>query len=175
MDAVDQALTSEFHGNQRSNSHGLAIYFPRRESSFDSDYNSSIIDFPADTEWDEFLLWYYGTGGDEITLLAPDDGAALPASPPATFTWEADSNYRFKIQFSPTSSFVLGFPTLTVPNSSWMPDTTTDTIPAQVLGRIWNIIQKMEQINGIVYWKVIGKAGPSAPIEISEMRSFNIE
>ena len=92
MDAVDQAVIAEFHGRWVSGSYGLSIYFPRIESSFDSDYNSSIIDFPADTEWDEFLLWYYGTGGDEITLLAPDDVAALPASPPATFTWEADSN-----------------------------------------------------------------------------------
>ena len=110
-----------------------------------------------------------------ITLLAPDDGAILPASPPATFSWETDAAYRFKVEFSPTSSFPHAFPTLPFPRRGWMPDTSTDTIPAPAWERVWNIIRRMERINGIVYWRVVGKAGPSAPIEISETRSFTIE
>jgi hypothetical protein len=175
MVAVEQAVIAEFHGNSLPDSHGLAIYFPETASAFDNDYNGSIIDFPADTQWDEFLDWYYSAGG-EITLLAPDDGAVLPASPSATFAWEADATYRFKIQFSPTSSFPKRFPTLSIPRRGWKPDTSTDTIPAPVWERKWNIIQRIEQKNGIVYWRVIGKAGPPpASIEISETRSFTIE
>ena len=174
MVALEQAVTAEFHGNWLPNSHGLAIYFPETQAAFDSDYNGSVIDFPADSEWDEFLSWYFSAGG-EITMLTPDDGAVLPASPPATFSWEADTTYRFKIEFSPTSSFPHAFPTVSVPRRGWMPDTSTDTIPAAAWERVWNIIQRMEQKNGIVYWRVIGKAGPSSPIEISENRSFTIE
>ena len=174
MAAVESAVTAEFHGNRRPNSHGLAIYFPETQTAFDSDYNGSIIDFPADTQWDEFLSWYYSAGG-EITLLIPDDGAILPESPPATFAWEAGDTYRFKIQFSPTLLFPRGFPTLTVPRRFWMPATSTDTIPVDAWQRKWEIIKRIEQRNGIVYWRVLGKPGPMAPAELSEIRSFMIE
>jgi hypothetical protein len=174
MTAVEFAVISEFHGIWLPNSHGLAIYFPETQAAFDSDYNGSIIDFPADTEWDEFLSWYYGTGG-EIALLTPDNGAVLPESPSATFAWEADATYRFKMQFSPTSLFPRGFPTLTVPGRFWMPDTSTDTIPVDAWQRKWEIIKKIEQRNGIVYWRVLGKPGPTAPAELSEIRNFMIE
>lgn len=174
MTAVESAVIAEFHGTWIPNSYGLAIYFPETEAAFDNDYNGSIIDFPADTEWDEFLSWYYGTGG-EITLLTPDNGVVLPESPSATFAWEADSTYRFKLQFSPASSFVFGFPTLTVPRQFWMTDTSTDTIPVDAWQRIWEIIKRIEQMNGIVYWRVLGKTGYTAPVELSEIRNFMIQ
>ena len=174
MTAVESAVIAEFHGTWLPNSHGLAIYFPETEAAFDNDYNGSIIDFPADTQWDEFLSWYYSATG-EITLLTPDNGAVLPESPPMTFAWEADSTYRFKIQFSPTSLFPRGFPTLTVPKRFWMTDTSTDTIPVDAWQRIWEIIKKIEQMNGIVYWRVLAKPGPTAPVELSEIRNFMIE
>ncbi|MDL1967045.1 MAG: clostripain-related cysteine peptidase [Deltaproteobacteria bacterium] len=174
MTAVESAVIAEYHGTWLPNSHGLAIYFPETETGFDSDYNGSIIDFPADTQWDEFLSWYY-SATDEITLLTPDNGAVLPESPPATFAWEADSTYRFKLEFSPTSSFVFGFPTLTVPRQSLMTYTSTDAIQVDAWQRIWKIIKRMEQINGIIYWRVLGKPGPTAPEEPSEIRNFMIQ
>jgi len=173
MTAVEFAVIAEFHGTWLPNSHGLAIYFPETEAAFDNDYNGSIIDFPADTQWDEFLSWYYSATG-EITLLTPDNGAVLPESPPTTFAWEADFTYRFKIQFSPTSLFPRGFPTLTFPRR-WMSDTSTETIPEARWARCWKIVKRIEDRSGIVYWRVIGKVSPSAPIDISETRSFTIE
>lgn len=115
-------------------------------------------------------------GSDAIALLSPADGAVLPAMPSATFAWEADSVYRFKIEFSPTPSFPRAFPTLSLPSRPWwIPDTSTETLPSRVWENNWNIINNMEQINGIVYWRVIGKSGPTAPVDISEVRSFTIE
>lgn len=60
MTAIENAVFAEFHGTQLPNSHGLAIYFPKTETAFDPDYNATVIDFPADTQWDEFLQWFYG-------------------------------------------------------------------------------------------------------------------
>ena len=114
-------------------------------------------------------------GYSNIQLFIPDDGAVLPDSPPATFAWEADPMYRFKIEFSPSSSFVCGFPTLTVPRRFWMPATSTDTIPVDAWQRKWEIIKRIEQRNGIVYWRVLGKPGPTASAELSKIRSFMIE
>ncbi len=61
MDELDIAIISEQHGSSRSGSHGLAIYFPETVAGFDSDYNGTIIDFPADTSWEEFLAYYYSS------------------------------------------------------------------------------------------------------------------
>lgn len=110
-----------------------------------------------------------------ITLLTPNDGAVLAELPPATFSWEADAAYRFKIEFSLTSSFPRGFPTFTIPRNFWMSDTSTDTIPEARWASCWEIVKRIEDRSGIVYWRVIGKAEPPAPIDISETRSFTIE
>lgn len=352
---IEDTVIAEFHGTLLRGSHGAAIYFPRSQAEFDPDYNGSIIDFPGNTQWDEFLSWFYtctpefdnpyylqiianefaGAGiaqswkGDDaswqyvlpftfpyfgsdynnvwvcsngfldfsnsnaayhntqdefknramiaplwddlrtdmpdcdiyihqptqdsvcfrwlareyadgelvnveailyqdgrikfnygeenitltptrgisgengacylfspyngsltltdqdtnlftpgysnIQLSIPDDGAVLTNSLPATFAWEADPMYRFKIEFSPSSSFVFGFPTLTVPGRFWMPDTSTDTIPVDAWQRQWETIKRIEQRNGIVYWRVLGKSGPTDPVDLSEIRSFMIE
>ena len=174
MLALEQAVTAEYHGYQSPNSHGLAIYFPEIQSSFDSDYTGSTIDFPGETQWDDFLHWYYGTTM-EVILLAPDDGTVLSASIPAVFEWNASPDYRFKIQFSPSALFVKGFPTLSIPRQRWMRDATTTAIPELIWQNTWNRLQIIEQKNGIVYWRVLGKTGLSAPPVISEVRSFTIE
>ena len=109
----------------------------------------------------------------QIILLVPDDLAVLPESLPATFAWQASSIYNFKIEFSPTSSFIQGYPTISVPRLRWMRHTTTDTIPKW--DNVWNIIKEIEHSNGILYWRVIGIAEPSAPVDASETRSFTIE
>ena len=125
----------------------------------------------------DFAFRLEGTAEDTavITLLTPDDGAVLPPSPPATFSWDADAAYRFKIEFSPTPSFPKSFPTLTIPRNFWMSGTSTDTIPEAKWASNWKIIKRMENKSGIVYWRVIGKTSRSAPIDRSETRSFTIE
>lgn len=61
MDELNIAIISEQHGSSRPGSHGLAIYFPETVAGFDSDYNGTIIDFPADTSWEEFLAYFYSS------------------------------------------------------------------------------------------------------------------
>jgi hypothetical protein len=61
MTEVDNAVIHEQHGSSLAGSHGLAIYFPSTEWAFDPDYNGTIIDFPADTSWEEFLGEFYAT------------------------------------------------------------------------------------------------------------------
>ena len=64
MDKIDSAVIHEQHGVFWPGSLGLAIYFPETSWAFDPDYNGTVIDFPADTVWDEFLADYYASMGD---------------------------------------------------------------------------------------------------------------
>ncbi|CAN2044504.1 exported hypothetical protein [Candidatus Magnetomoraceae bacterium gMMP-1] len=165
MNALEETVIAEFHGRQSPGSHGLAIYFPAKAKGFDKDYNESIIDFPRDTQWDEFLLWYYGFV-DEISLLTPEDGVVLPSWSYTEFAWEADSRYRYKIQFSPDEIFEKN---LTFPKDGWMRNTSLD-IP------VWKKLKGMLKTpEDIVYWRVMGKTGPDEPEVISEVRTFSVE
>ncbi len=107
-----------------------------------------------------------------IALLTPRDGASIPASPPALFSWQADASYQFKIQFSSTSLFPHTSSTLSFPLHGWMTDTSTHTISQW--HRLWGMVGNIAEINGIVYWRVIGKSAPQAPGDKSEVRSFTI-
>ncbi len=60
MTQIGNTVINEKHGSGWPGAHGLAIYFPETSGSFSSDYNSSIIDFANDTQWEEFLLEFYG-------------------------------------------------------------------------------------------------------------------
>lgn len=55
MDAIDDAVIREKHGESWRGSKGLAIYFPLTAEYYSHNYNENIIDFPAETTWDEFL------------------------------------------------------------------------------------------------------------------------
>ncbi|GAK54929.1 hypothetical protein U27_01760 [Candidatus Vecturithrix granuli] len=59
MDEIDATVLYEQHGDSRSGSYGLAIYFPETQGYFDTNYNGSTIAFPADTFWEEFLSDFY--------------------------------------------------------------------------------------------------------------------
>ena len=63
MDEVDTAVIHEHHGPSWPGSHGLAIYFPATQGQFDPDYNGTVINFPADTLWEEFLADFYTAMG----------------------------------------------------------------------------------------------------------------
>jgi len=57
---IDQAVIHERHGASGwPGSHGLAIYFPVFSGQFNPSYNSSVILFALDTQWDEFLQTFY--------------------------------------------------------------------------------------------------------------------
>jgi hypothetical protein len=70
MDEVDTAVIHEHHGSSWPGSHGLAIYFPATLGEFDPDYNGTIIDFPADTLWEEFLSDFYASMGGSWIQIA---------------------------------------------------------------------------------------------------------
>jgi hypothetical protein len=61
MNQISSTVIAEHHGSSQPGSHGLAIYFPATPGSFNSDYNGTIIDFPGDTLWEEFLADYYAS------------------------------------------------------------------------------------------------------------------
>ncbi len=63
IDQLDKVIIHEQHGSSRPDSHGLAIYFPATQGEFDPDYNGTVIDFPADRAWEEFLADYYSSMG----------------------------------------------------------------------------------------------------------------
>lgn len=137
---------------------------------------SAAADFGYDTQTIEQVWDAVGVGGTEINLLSPENGAALQADTPATFSWEADAIYRFKMEFSPFPTFPTGIPTLTVPKDQnhWQSDVSTDTIPAAEWEKRWDIIRRMAQITGNVYWRILAKAGPTQPVVMSEIRHFTI-
>jgi hypothetical protein len=58
MDEIDRVVVAEEHGTGHPDSHGISIYFPETEANYWPDYETEL-DFTADTEWDEFLNWYY--------------------------------------------------------------------------------------------------------------------
>jgi hypothetical protein len=53
MDELDATVIHEQHGPQLPGSYGLAIYYP--VTGVDPDYNGTVIEFPNETEWEEFL------------------------------------------------------------------------------------------------------------------------
>lgn len=61
MTKIDDAIINEKHGSGWPGAHGMAIYFPAESYNFDPDYNGTIIDFPNNTQWEEFLQEFYSS------------------------------------------------------------------------------------------------------------------
>jgi Ca2+-binding RTX toxin-like protein len=57
LDAYSGAIIQN-HSSPLDGGTGLSIYFQSRGEALNPDYNSTIIDFAADTQWDEFLNWW---------------------------------------------------------------------------------------------------------------------
>ena len=72
MRAVETAVTAEKHGGAWPGSHGLAIYFPEASANFNANYNGGTIQFPNDTEWEEFLQDFYDSMGGSWVATARD-------------------------------------------------------------------------------------------------------
>ncbi len=63
------AIINECHGSNQDRTHGLTIYFPPVEESFNTQYGTVNLDFADNTQWNEFLEAYYdwlqtGIAGD---------------------------------------------------------------------------------------------------------------
>jgi len=60
MSGIDNVVINHKEGTDYPDAHGIAIYFPENEGDFDSSfYNGSWINFPKDTQWEEFLQAFY--------------------------------------------------------------------------------------------------------------------
>lgn len=157
---LDNAVTSEFHGLLSPCFHGLSIYFPVNQSNFDTDYNDNIIDFPKDTLWDEFLFWYFDEDTSSVALLLPEDHAVLSPDTLPEFSWTAEnpSQYRFKLQFSPTSNFSKSC-TRTFPRNRWLTGCSTNTVPPAIWERVWYNLTHYAEVQSIeqLYWKVVSQ------------------
>jgi hypothetical protein len=57
LEAINNTVVYERHGEKWNGSHGLAIYFPRDVLNFESNYNR--INFATETGWSGFLSRYY--------------------------------------------------------------------------------------------------------------------
>ena len=57
--AFTTAIINECHGSGQDRTHGLTIYFPPVEGSFNTQYGNVNLDFADNTQWNEFLAAYY--------------------------------------------------------------------------------------------------------------------
>jgi hypothetical protein len=59
------------------NAHGVSLYFPPRSQSGQGDYtrytSHQLFRFTAESQWDEFLVGYFGAMG-----LPPETGGEIP-------------------------------------------------------------------------------------------------
>ncbi len=76
-DAFSQAIIAECHGRGQTRSHGLSIYFPIDEATYQSSYELVYLDFADDTTWSNFLAAYYA--------YAPSHVSSDPSKPNLSF------------------------------------------------------------------------------------------
>ncbi len=71
IDTIDDAIIHERHSENSTGSNGLAMYFPEDSFSFNYQYDESVISFPADTGWGEFLTdEFFGDMGNSWVSAA---------------------------------------------------------------------------------------------------------
>jgi len=61
MTEIENTVIHYKKGPAQQGAHGLTIYFPEISGEFSSEYNGTIIDFPNDTQWEEFLQDFYSS------------------------------------------------------------------------------------------------------------------
>ena len=120
--ALSTAVISNYHGSVHPNFHGLSIYLPTSSTDYDYRYaGSSNIDFPVDTQWDEFLSHLFVGGGSIFDTYEPNDypsQAYGPLTSGATYqSYLPDSNDVdwYLISFGSTSDVTVN---LTVPGTA---------------------------------------------------------
>ena len=110
------------------------------------------------------------TAAASIILLSPDENAPLPRRQRPTFSWDdAQNTGRYKIEFSPDSSFTES-KTLRMPLFGFA--TNTEFTPRYFA---WLLIKIMGKGNEQVYWRVAGYDGNNELLGYSNStRSFTI-
>lgn len=70
MNAIEEAVICESHGERWPGSRGLAIYFPKTRDEFNQAYSAAEVTLANDTAWDEFLHGYFTYAGDDWITAA---------------------------------------------------------------------------------------------------------
>lgn len=78
LEAIRQAVISEVHGPERSDSHGISIYFPAFSYSYKASYTD--LDMSRENHWCKLLMAYYNATGRGAAEGGA--GAASVAAPP---------------------------------------------------------------------------------------------
>ena len=85
LDAYSGAIIKN-HSSASNGGTGVSIYFQSRGKAPDPDYNSTIIDFADDTQWDEFLKKWESLGVNRPPVLnVPFWEQGLSLKPGSTF------------------------------------------------------------------------------------------
>ncbi|MFH2002105.1 MAG: right-handed parallel beta-helix repeat-containing protein [Planctomycetota bacterium] len=74
--AFAEAVIADCHGSNMEGTHGLSIYYPRSLDLYDHSYETSLLDFSADTCWDLFLCEYLSAIGSLEHVYVDDDAPA---------------------------------------------------------------------------------------------------
>jgi hypothetical protein len=70
--AIGKVVMKEDHSASASFCHGIGIYFPSVYSNYSSSYTDGT-DFTANTQWDEFLQWYYNVSKPCLVIRGVDN------------------------------------------------------------------------------------------------------
>lgn len=120
--AIGNAVISNYHGSEHPNFNGLSIYLPTSSTNYEYNYaQGSNIDFPTDTQWDEFLFQLFAGGGATTDTYEPNDYSSQAYGPLTSGTtyqsYLPDSNDIdwYLLNFGITSDISVN---LTVPGSA---------------------------------------------------------
>jgi hypothetical protein len=111
---------------------------------------------------------YVVVGEPGISLLYPENESTLFYKPPPTFEWQAYGFKRFQLQLSTSENFdseeTMMLPPFGGTKRTWM----------RMRRRLWKVILQWDKPDGVVYWRVIGKAKNGEEGE-SDTWHFSIE
>lgn len=98
--------------------------------------------------------FYYGTYAVKAQVsaapLGPPDASSVPASAPPTFTWSANHNRRFRVEFSDSEDFSTGVKVDSATDGApWLGGASWKPSPKR-----WN---KIVALGPTVYWRVTAK------------------
>lgn len=88
LEAIRQAVVSEVHGPQRSDSHGISIYFPAYSYSYKASYGD--LELSQQNRWCKLLLAYFNATG-RCAVEGGTGAALVEASPPGGQAGRGDS------------------------------------------------------------------------------------
>ena len=104
--------------------------------------------------------------GCEFSLTAPADGAGVPAGTPARFEWKPANLKEFRVEFA------LQVDPFVVASTSGKKYLNSQTFTPKA--KLWKKLVK-QSAGGSLYWRVVGRAGPSSPPVTSEAFPFHLD